>query len=252
MKIAKNTTSIKLAIVSLALVSGLYSCQKSGVSPASTTGPKISFGVSADKSFAGAAATPGTAAAAIKWTAGNANISKFEFEATKGGVKTSIETRGLQNVDLFALTPVLADTKIDTGTYSQIEVKIEFAKSGSALPLSVQGNFTSSGGTVIPVEIDVNDSFEVKAESKQVFIDKTTDLKTFVKLHLDKVLAGITVADLEAATLTSGKMIISSTSNVGLFNKIKLNVAQSGENEFEGEHEHNGDSHGHGGNESDG
>jgi len=90
------------------------------------------------------------------------------------------------------------------GTYKQIEVKLEFVKSGAALPLSVQGSFTAADGTVVPVEIDVNESFELKAEANNVFVDKTTDLKSIIKLHLDKVLAGITVADLSAATQTSG------------------------------------------------
>ena len=250
MKITKIKNSITLTLA-LAAVVGLYSCKKDGLAPSTTSGAKISFGVSADKSFASAA--PGTAAAAITWTAGIANISQFKFEAVKGGVKTEISARGLTNVDLFAISPALVGTTIDTGTYKQIEVKLEFVKSGAALPLSVQGSFTAADGTVVPVEIDVNESFELKAEANNVFVDKTTDLKSIIKLHLDKVLAGITVADLSAAAQTSGKIIISSTSNSAIFNKIKANVANAGETEFEGEHEHaGGDDSGHGGSGSHG
>jgi hypothetical protein len=58
-------------------------------------------------------------------------------------------------------------------------------------------------------------------------------MSTIVMLHLDKIVAGITAADMNAAVKTAGVIIISSTSNMSLYNKIKLNVVTCGDTEVQ-------------------
>ncbi|MCR8557791.1 hypothetical protein KXD93_09070 [Mucilaginibacter sp. BJC16-A38] len=254
MKTSKNQ-NIKIAIVALALATSLFSCKKdSGVSPSSSSPAKISFGLKADNPSFSLASAPGltinsttSSASVINWTAGTANVSKFQFEAKKAGSKIEIESTGLKNINLFAIDPSFLPVKIDTGTYSEIEVKLVLAKSTSAaIPLQLKGSFATAGGTVVPVELDVNDDLVIKTEIKSVVIDATTDLKTTFMLHLNKIFSGITAADLEAATLTSGTIVISSTSNAALFNKAKANAVNIGGHEVEGEH------HGHNGSDDNG
>lgn len=255
MKSLKNN-NIKIAIVVLALATGLFSCKKDGSVDPLSAGSKVSFGLKADNASMVLASTSGmavngigtnAASPVINWTAGTANVTKFQFEAKKAGVKTEIEVTGLKNINLFAVDPSFFPSKIDTGTYSEIEVKLVLAKaSGTNIPLQLKGSFTKTDGTVVPVELDVNDDMVLKTEINNVVIDNTTDLKTTFMLHLNKIFSGITAADLSAATLTSGTIVISSTSNTVLFNKAKANVVNIGGHKVEGEH------HGHNGSDDNG
>jgi hypothetical protein len=250
-----KTNSVKLAIVAIAVVSGLFSCKKdSGISP--STPAQISFRLKADNASVALASTSGTAvnsigtnatSALITWTAGIANVSKFQFEAKKAGVKTEIEVSGSNAINLFALDPSLFPTKIDTGTYSEIEVKLALAQpTANSIPLQLKGSFTKADGTVVPVELDVNEAMVLKTEISNIVIDATTDLKATFTLHLNKLFSGITSADLSTAVLTSGTIVVSSTSNTTLFNKVKANVVNISGHEIEGEH------HGHNGSDDNG
>ncbi|TFF36112.1 hypothetical protein [Mucilaginibacter psychrotolerans] len=245
-----NTRTVYFAIVALAVVTGSFGCKKdSGVTP--STAAQISFGLKADNASMVLASTSGpvmnsvgtnATSSIITWTSGTANVSKFQFEAKKAGVKTEIEVPGANTINLFAVSPSLFPTKIDTGNYSEIEVKLALAPpAGNSIPFQLKGSFTKADGTAVPVELDVNEAMVLKTEITNVVIDATTDLKTTFTLHLNKLLSGVTLADLAAATATSGTVVLSSTSNTALFNKIKANVGNIGGHEIEGEHHgHNG------------
>jgi hypothetical protein len=150
--------------------------------------------------------------------------------------------RGLTNVNLFAVDQTFTSSKIDTGTYSEIEFKLILEKSSStSIPLVLKGSFTKTDGTIVPVELDVNDNVEIKSEAKNVVIDNTTDLKTTIILYLNKIFIGVTAAELDAATLTSGTLLVSSSSNTAIFNKAIANLVNIGGRDIEGEHHgHNG------------
>ncbi|CAN5172337.1 hypothetical protein BH09BAC6_BH09BAC6_32730 [soil metagenome] len=251
MKTLKNN-NITFAIVILTLATGLCSCKKDSAVKPSASASQMSFGLRADNTTAVLASASGIVLNSIQattaitpvisWTTGTANVAKFKFEAKKAGVETEIEARGLTNVNLFAIDQAFVGTKVDTGTYSEIEFKLELAKSaGANIPLVLKGSFTNAAAVIVPVELDVNEDLEIKTEINNVVIDNTTDLKTTFMLHLDKMFTGITSADLASATLTSGTLVISSTSNSALYNKIKANLVNVGGHDIEGEHHgHNG------------
>jgi len=248
----KKSIKLKKSLVLLILALAVYSCKK-GNSPLPSAGKtsQVSFGVQAINSTAVLASTSGLAVNSvtpvIQFTSGVANISKFKLEAKTVNRSVEIETKNLMNVNLFAPTPALIGTTLDTGIYKEIEVSVVLLPSAdtTARPLTLKGSFTASDGTIVPVEFDINESLTIKAEVKNVTLDNNTDLSTIVLLHLDKVVAGITAADLNAASKTAGKIIISSTSNVSLFNKIKFNVEGCGDTEIE--HEGGEGHHGNGG-----
>jgi len=152
-------------------------------------------------------------------------------------------------VDLFALTPSVVMATLDTGTYKEIEVRVELVQSAdtSAIPLKLKGTFTAADGTVIPVEFDVNENLTIKAEASNVVLHNTGNLSTIVQLHLDKIVAGITASDLNAAAKTGGVIVISNTSNVSLFNKIKFNVEGCGDTQVNDDHDGHHDNDGNGG-----
>jgi len=256
----KFRKSIKYPLMTLIVVLAFYSCKKTGVAPSASNGSKIAFGL---QSFSAAGKLPASAGSQqvnavtgvpqITWTAGIANITKFKFEAKRGGIEREFVSRNLMNVDLFALNPSLITTPIDSGTYREIEVKVILSQTAdtTALPLKLTGSFTSTGGTVVPVELDLNSNVEIKAEAKDVVVSSTQNLQTIFLLNLNQISSGISASDLAAATLTGGKVVISSTSNTNLYNIILQNVSKIGDTKMEVEDA--GDDHGgHGGDDNSG
>jgi hypothetical protein len=214
------------------------SCTKNGAAPSSSA-PEVLFGIKSDNALTTLAATPNagsnglttnsisTGADSVTWNSGIANIARFQFEAKKHNTEVEINSKNLTNVDLFAITPSLIGATIDTGTYKEIEIRIVFEKTTStALPLVLKGTFKSAG-TAVPIELDFNDNAVIKAQSEDVVVDQTKDLATTFSMHLNKLLAGVSAADIDAATRTNDSIIISDTVNISLYNIIKANVTSS-------------------------
>lgn len=244
----KSNLTKGISIIAIALVFG--ACKKDN-SQRSSSGSQVKFGISADNSASslnssvnGGAVTNATTSATVNWTSAVANIAYFKFEAKTKNIDIEIKTRSLLNVDLFATTPPVIGATIDTGTYREIEIKVILAKTNtSAIPLTLKGSFTTPGGAIVPVEFDFNDDAEIKAEAQNVTVDGKTDWATTIKLHLNRLLLGITPAALDAAVRTGGTIIISSKDNVTIYNKIIANFPSSGEDD--GFHHHEGgDNHG--------
>ena len=227
----------------------LSSCKKdnsAGV-PSSTSTSQMSFGINSDNATTNFSALGGASsgAAAITWTSGMANISGFRLEATKKGFQIEIRSNNLTNVDLFAINPSLVGATIDTGVYTQIEVRVELSQSSNGtLPLTLKGNFTNSGGTVIPIELDFNDNAEIRAEASNVTIDSKTDITSIVTMHLNKLLAGVSANQLNNATLTNGTLIISSSSNTVIYNEIKNAITNCGDDDGFVRHDKGNDGNG--------
>jgi hypothetical protein len=255
MKSINKSVTLKKSIIILFVALAVYSCKKSS-SPRPTT-TQVSFGVKADNPMVSLAASVSNtvnltaATPIIQFNTGMANITKFKLGAimsnmgasmdnnmgnnnTMGNNNMEIETNGLMNVDLFATMPSLVHTSMDTGMYKEMEVGMVFTQSATGtMPLILKGSFTAADGTLIPVEIDVNENLTILASAKNVVVHNVKDMSTIVMLHLDKIVAGITAADMNAAVKTAGVIIISSTSNMSLYNKIKLNVVTCGDTEVQ-------------------
>jgi hypothetical protein len=215
------TTCIAVVIAGTCLTS----CKKNSSSPASSSAAQLSIGVKSDNATVPIAAST----ASITWTSGTANVSEFKFEAKKHGLEIEVTSKNLTHVDLFSLAPSLIGVTIDTGTYTEIEIKAEFTKSSTTdLPLTLKGNFMAAGGTVVPIEFDFNDNAEIKAEAQNVVVDGKTDLTTFITMHLNELLANVTAAELGAATLTNGTIVISSTSNTNIYDQIRADLSTCG------------------------
>jgi hypothetical protein len=231
-----------IAAITLAVIL-LSACKKSGNAPTTKTS-QLSFQMVADNSttnLAGSSFTTNSTATGVPgliFTAGTANISQFKLEAKRNGIETEISSKNLTNVDLFALAPSITNINIDTGTYREIEIKVVLQKTSdiSAIPLKLTGSFTNSQGTVIPVEFDLNDDVTIKAEAENIHVTNTTDFVALVHMHLLKLEAGITAAALDAGTLTNGVLVISSSANSAIYNRVLANFSNCGETEFREHH----------------
>lgn len=234
-------THIIIGCYLLALVSIFSACKKGDkASPSNSSDTQISFALSASGKLSpvGVNANGGlttnslaanATAAGITWTSGIANVSAFKLEAKKGGTEIEIKSHNLTSVDLFSLSPTTVSTTIADGTYDEIEVKALFVKSsGSDIPLTLKGSYTSQSGTVTPIEFDFNDDALIKVEAENVTIDGTTDIAAITKLDLTRLIGNTAAAALDAATRTNGTIIISNSSNTNIYNAIKANVELCG------------------------
>jgi len=237
-----KTTFVKTGICIMMAAALLASCKKSGPTYVTASSSQLSMGIKADNAITPLNATNATAlnsspqtSAMVTFTSGIANISGFKFEARKKGLQIEVQSRGLSTIDLFAINPTMIGITLDTGTYTEIELRVEFTKSSTAtLPLVLKGTFTTTSGTVIPVEFDLNDNAEVKVEQHDAVVDGKTNLTNVVMLHLNKLLTGVSPADLSAATQTNGTIIISSSSNNSIYKRILDNLSSCGDsNGFE-------------------
>lgn len=236
------------------LVAGnlLTSCKKSGVSSAASANSQLAFGLQTDSASINLAFSPTTGLPAptggsaravstlptIVWTSGIANISGFKFEARKKGLNIEVESHNVAHIDLLALATSLTSVTLDTGTYKEIEIRVVLTKTTSAdLPLVLKGTFTTQGGAAVPIELDFNDNAEIRAGADNVIVDGKTDITTIVKLHLNRLLRGITSAALDQATRTNGTIVISANSNASFYDQISHNLTSCGESEGFEKHE---------------
>ncbi len=138
------------------------------------------------------------------------------------------------NVNLFNLSPILGNVTIPPGTYNEVELKLELKKSTtSTIPLTLKGMYTNGSAINIPVEFYFNEDFEIEVEAENLVVSGTNDYLGLINMQLNKFLTNVSSSDLDGATKTNGTIIISSTSNLNLYNKLKSNLNAFGDCDFE-------------------
>lgn len=169
----------------------------------------------------------------ITWTSGILNISEIDFEAEGNGKEIEYELKNQFNVDLLNLSPILGSINIPTGTYHEVELKLELEPSTTKIPLTLKGTYTNTAGIKTPVEFYFNEEFEIEVEAEDVTVNGSEDYVALINLQLNKFLSNVSTSDLDQATKTNGAIIISDTSNINLYNKFKSNLNAFGECDFD-------------------
>ena len=220
----------------------LFSCEKNSTDSSSALQVKMQATNKSSTILKSASlATP-----MFSWDVCTMNVSHIEFKAegketenAQNSYKVSYEWRGSKVVDLFDESSIVGDIVLDPGIYEEIELEIEAAKSqNSTVPVFyLAGTYTNAQGTVIPIEITMNENFKFKVEKEGTALDGTNDYSVLVNLNLALLMSGVTEADLDAATLTDGKIILNTTSNPGIYLKIKSKISSCEDVEYD----HHGD-----------
>jgi hypothetical protein len=235
----KNMKSLKI-IAMLAIATGitLASCQKDSLDPtASSLGVKIQ---ATNKSFqvlkSTWASTP-----AFTWDSSFMIVSKITFEAEKlenemshDSSEFEIEWTGPKKVDLFDLNSLIGNIILQPGEYHEISLKVKALKrdAGTSPVFYLSGTYTNSEGSVIPIAVVVDEDLEFRVKQEGAVIDSVTEYTSLINLNLSLLLSDIVVTDLDGATLTDGKIIISNSSNVSLYDKVISQFSTCTESEF--------------------
>lgn len=164
-------------------------------------------------------------AGTITWTSGSAYVTETKFEAKRNGIEIEFKSSNALQVNLFAsVISSLGNISIPAATYTELEYKITLNQNGTVPALQLNGEYTNSVGGVTPVVFNINSLFLIKAEQNNVAVSAGTSLTALTTLDLSFVSNGITQAMMNSAVISSGKITISASSNVNLYNILVNNL----------------------------
>jgi hypothetical protein len=172
-----------------------------------------------------------TTSGTLQWISGSGSATEVKFEAKMNGLEIEHKSQTAQKVDLMTSINTLGTVTLAPGTYSEVEFKVELTP-GTDAALELNGQFTS-GGVSTPVVFKVNAPLELKNEINNVVVTDNSTYAAVTTIDLSLISRGITEAMLNSATRTGGTIVISSTSNAGLYNTMINNIHDSDEVEFE-------------------
>lgn len=163
----------------------------------------------------------------LNWESGYVNVSEIKFQAKRNDLEVSYKSKGLANVNLFDISPVISSITLPEGQYDKVKLKVEIKQERDKPALFLKGSYTDGNNNKVPVELYLNEGeneFEIEVEAKNIMVDSKFSYTGLISLHLDRLIDGITASDLAAATKTNGTIVISTTSNLKLYSKIKANA----------------------------
>lgn len=159
----------------------------------------------------------------LQWTSATASATLLKFEATTGGSETEFKSTTSQTVDLFKAANLLGNVSIPAGTYSEVEFRANLGVVGGAPALLMNGTL-QSGTSSIPVTFQAAENIEVKGEKHNVTISGSTGSSVLIPMDLSRIIAGISSTDFSNAVLTNGTLLITSSVNSNLYQKIVRNI----------------------------
>jgi hypothetical protein len=229
-----KTVIFKISLLLLLLVI-ITSCTKKNAVPPSkklsyqfkviTTAVPLSANINSS--------TLNTAAGAnITWQSGYANVSSISFDGQNQNDNSNNEENNFSEpqvykVDLFSSNQLLGNIDIATGTYHNVEIKVELKQTLTDSALFLKGIYTSASGN-IPVELSLNGNngglLEIPVSTQDLTVGTIDSYIALINLHLDKLITGLTSTDLDSATITNGSILIDSSNNIAIYNKIQANI----------------------------
>lgn len=201
------------------------SCSKPGSSDDSTSSSmEFKLGTSNPLVTVNKVAGPGT----ILWTSGSAYASQVKMEAKQNASELEFKSVTPHLVDLFgSVVAGMGNITLPAGTYTEVEFKITLSQNGATPAMELNGQYTNAASVVTPVVFTLNTLQLLKTEQSNVTVTSNSNFTALTTINLAFVSAGITQAMLNSATVTSGKIMISSSSNTNLYNIIVNNLQQS-------------------------
>ena len=243
----KTLKNIFLCSIAAGLL--ISSCQKDAIDPpANSLDVKIQ---ATNTSFPILKSTTAVTPAFV-WDSSYIVVSKIEFEAEKtdsmsqSSTEVHFEWEGPKTVDLFGLSTLVGSISLPPGVYHEISLKLVAYQSdaGDSPVFYLSGTYTDAGGSVIPIVLQVNEDIEFRVKQEGFLLNASVDYTSLVHMNLSLLFADVTAGDLDGATLTDGKIIISAASNAGIYNSILDNLSSCCEYHFSAGRSEGGDDHG--------
>ena len=208
-------------LAAAALSSLMFSCKKENAASSSSN---VHYQLTATDrtSSVGAANSDGSGLrtdATITWNTGFANVTELKFEAKNRESEISYRSKTDHRVDLFNPSPSVGTILIPSGDYDQVKFKIGLAPANNEPALELTGNYNGT-----PVILRVTHPVEIKGAQRNVTITDNNGYTAITDLNLSELLNDVSAHDLNNASRTNGQIIVSSSSNTNIYNKLIRNL----------------------------
>jgi len=178
----------------------------------------------------------------LTWDTCLMTVSKIEFKAEmddkeNSGVSFEVEYewKGPKEIDLFGSNSLIGGIQLMPGIYEEIKFEVESKKedSDNSPVFHLSGKYKRATGETIPVIISINEDFKIEVETEDVQINTINEYTSLIQLDLSILMTDILQSEFESATVTNGKIVVSSSSNIQLYSKIKENLSDCDEFKLE-------------------
>ncbi len=167
----------------------------------------------------------------IVWTSGYGNATEIKFKSKGANGKIEYKSNLQQRIDLFSSISTLGNITLPPGSYQEVQFDVELNPTATEPALVLNGTYTSTG-TATPVTFLVSVPLEIETEMNNVTVSANNGYQALTSLNLSLLSRGITQSMLDNAVRSNGVILISSSSNVDLYNIILNNLKDSDEIEF--------------------
>lgn len=206
-----------------AISSLLFSCKKEST-PDSPSSSSVSYQLRTSNSSSVIGRTDGEAStfrtdATVTWTSGFANVDEIRFEAKSKENEISYKSKTDRRIDLFGNAMPIGDISIPSGEYKEVKYRFGLAPVNGEPALELVGSYQGT-----PIVLRVSNPFEIKGKQKNVSITDNSGYTAITNINLSYLMKDISASALNNATRTNGQILISSTSNTSLYNKLLKNL----------------------------
>ncbi|SEO05129.1 hypothetical protein SAMN05192574_105118 [Mucilaginibacter gossypiicola] len=163
----------------------------------------------------------------VTWSSATIFIDQISFNGVTGNNTVDSTITVQKKVDMLSANPYVGDIQLPVGSYNNVKSRLLMRKSQhSDLTFELSGTFVNTKGVVTSLYIGNSDLFNVNLNVNNVAVEKGSTYNMVFNFELNKVLAGITIQQLENAYKDPNRVnavYISSSVSVDLYNKIKSN-----------------------------
>ena len=171
----------------------------------------------------------------LQFTSGSITIREVVFDGDlEGGSSVSITHEQIAIIDYATglITPEIV-IEVTAGTYTSVNLGIELQDDGAGLSIEIEGNYTNSDDTIIPIRFEFKSGEVFEANASSVTLSTDTDIVGKISWDALDWFSVVTASELDAAIQTDGVIIISETSNPDIFNAVADRLDVGTEAEFE-------------------
>tara|TARA_R110002049_G_scaffold88627_8_gene223509 strand:- start:597 stop:1298 length:702 start_codon:yes stop_codon:yes gene_type:complete len=231
--------NILLATVVLCVFS-LVSCSKDDPIGTGNATLKITAGLTnssaTDKQMT-SKSTSSTLNQNLDFTSGYVWVSEIVFYGTlESGnfVNRKVERFSKIDFETGIATPSLDDITIPAGTYTDVYLGVELRDEDSQPSVIMEGTYTHSNSTVIPIRFEFNSGEVFEAEtSQQVVVNENETALSKIVFDPQVWFSVVSTNALDNASLTDGVIIISETKNEAIFDLVADRLDVSTESTFQ-------------------
>tara|TARA_R110001599_G_scaffold263211_1_gene463818 strand:+ start:156 stop:926 length:771 start_codon:yes stop_codon:yes gene_type:complete len=173
----------------------------------------------------------------LSFTSGYVWVREIVFDGSlveTGSVSRTIERFSKIDFATGVATPSLDDVTIPAGAYSFVNLGVELRDEDAQPAIIMEGTYTHSDTSVIPIRFEFNSGEVFEAEtSQQVEVNADQTILSRIVFDPQVWFSVVSTNALDNATLTDGTIIISGTSNASIFDLVADRLDVSTESVFE-------------------